>query len=216
MTHNGSPGTTRRRVLLGVGAGATVALAGCTSGGEGGADNVPVRGNPDANVTLEVYEDLGCPACQSYIQNGFDSIQTNYLEDGLVRYEHRDFITTGIAAEQAASAAREVLERHGDEDFWAFVHAIYDNQNRLRAEVPSLFGEIAGNLGLDADAIEAAGENRDHQNAVQADIDRGRNLGVQGTPSFVVDGNLVDRSGAATMNQLVAAVSQQLDQALDG
>lgn len=206
--------TTRRRVLLGMGAGTTAALAGCLGGGSGGAENVPVLGDPDADVVVEVYEDFGCPHCKAYNQNGFPQIQNTYLEEGRIRYEHRDFVVTGMPAEQAASAAREVLDEHGNEEFWTFAEALYDNQNRLGTEVPELFGELAENQGLDASSIETAGEDRTHENAVQADIDRGRNFGVQGTPSFVLDGSLVDMSGARTGEQRASILANEIDAAL--
>jgi len=206
MTDNGSWGpVTRRQVLLGTGAGATVALAGCTSGNSDGADNVPVKGDPDADVTLEVYEDLGCPACQSYVQNVFPGIQEEYLSNGRIRYEHRDFVVTGSAARQAANAAREVLDRDGDEAFWAFTMAVFDNQNRLRAEAPGLFSELAEQVGVgEPSAVADAGSNLAHDSEVEADIDRGQSLGVGSTPSFVIDGDTVDPSSLGT----------ELDQAL--
>lgn len=208
MTENGSPGTaTRRRVLLGAGAGATVALAGCLGGSASGADNVPVRGDPDADVTLEVYEDMGCPACQNYVQNVFPSVRNQYLDGGRIRYEHRDFVVTGPAARQAANAAREVLERAGDEAFWAFVKAVFDNQSRLGTEAPGLFGELAGGIGVEEpSAVTEAGESLAHDSEVDADIERGESLGVSSTPSFVIDGNTVDGSN----------LGPEIDQALAG
>ena len=196
MTENGSLGTaTRRRMLLGAGAGATAALAGCLGGTASGADNVPVRGDPDADVTLEVYEDMGCPACQNYVQNVFPSVRNQYLDSGRIRYEHRDFVVTGPAARQAANAAREVLERAGDEAFWAFVTAVFDNQNRLGTETPGLFGELAGGIGVEEpSAVTEAGESLAHDSEVDADIQRGESLGVSSTPSFVINGSTVDGS----------------------
>ena len=193
MMSNGSQGMTRREILLGAGAGATVALAGCTNSTPGGADNVPVRGDPDAAVTLEVYEDLGCPACRRYVQDVFPDIQSRYLSDGRIRYEHHDFIVIGPASEQAASAAREVLDREGDDGFWSFTGAVFDNQNRLQSEAPGLFSDLAENLGFDnPDAIATAGQNLEYDSAVESDMNRGRSLGVEGTPSFAVDGSLVE------------------------
>jgi protein-disulfide isomerase len=220
MTHDGTRGTaTRRRVLLGVGAGATAALAGCTGGTASGAETVPVRGNPDADVVLEVFEDFGCGFCQSYVQNLFPSIRSQYLDDGLIRYEHRDFITTDPPdavgpSQQAANAAREVLDRHGDAAFWEFAEALYDNQGRLSAEAPGLFGELAGNLGFDAGPVEDAAVDLAHDSAVQADIDRANDLNLGGTPSFVLDGSQVDTGGARDLGDVVALVAEEIDQAL--
>jgi protein-disulfide isomerase len=180
--------------------------------GETTAATVPVRGDPEAAVTLEVYEDLGCPACRSYVQNGLPQLEAGYIDEGQIRYEHRDFPVTGPAAEQAASAAREVLARHGNDAFWEFVSAVFANQGRLGQSPPDLFEELAGNLGFDADAVATAGQERSHQSVVERDITRGEELGVEGTPSFVVDDQLVDTSGARSID----AVADALDTALAG
>ena len=219
MIDTGSSGeTTRRQVLLGVGGGAAVALAGCLGGTPDGADSVPVRGDPDADVVLEVYEDLGCSGCRQYVQNGFPTIRADFLDDELIRYEHHDFIVTDPrdrvgAAERAANAAREVLDRHGDEAFWQFTGAVFDNQNRLRSESPGLFGELAGDLGVDADAVETAAVELDHESDIEADQNRGDALGVGATPSFALDGDLLDPP-RGTMNQLISGISQEIVRAL--
>lgn len=207
-------GPTRRQVLIGLGAGGTAALAGCLGGGEGGADPVPVRGDPEADVVLEVFADLNCPFCADYNENGFPDVQSQFLDDGLIRYEFRNFVTTGTAGEQAASAAREVFDRHGNDAFWQFKTAMYDNQDRMPAQIPEVFADVASNLDLDADAIAEAGNDRSYQNAVESDIDRGRSLGVQGTPSFVVDDSLVNTRGANTMERVVSRVAQEIQSAL--
>jgi len=233
---------TRRQLLAATAAG-TALLAGCigdSGDGDDGADTggvpdgnttnstdtndtgettaatVPVRGDPEAAVTLEVYEDLGCPACRSYVQNGLPELEAGYIDEGQIRYEHRDFPVTGPAAEQAASAAREVLARHGNDAFWEFVSTVFANQGRLQSNPPDLFEELAGNLGFDADAVATAGQERSHQSVLDRDFDRGEELGVEGTPSFAVDGQLVDTGGARTIEDVVDAVIDALETALDG
>jgi protein-disulfide isomerase len=183
--------------------------------GETTASSVPVRGDPEAAVTLEVYEDLGCPHCRDYAQNGFPELEDGYIEEGQIRYEHRDFVVTGPEAAQAASAAREVLARHGTDAFWSFVDAVFADQARLRSEGSTVLGELAADLDFDADAVETAGADRTHQSVVERDKARGLDAGVTGTPSFVVDGELVDTGDARSMSERVEAVSDALDEALN-
>jgi protein-disulfide isomerase len=189
-----------------------------TGGGTGDDERaaaVPVRGDPEADVTLEVYEDLGCPHCRNYVQNYYPDLASEYVEGGRIRYEHRDFVVTGEAAAQAASAAREALARHGNDAFWSFTTAIYETQSRI-TEGPDLFRDLAGDLDMDAEAIATAGANRAHRDVVERDMERGQELGVSGTPAFVVDGEQVDTSGAQSMGDVVEAVSAALDEALGG
>lgn len=186
--------TVSRRVFLtSVGAGAAVMLAGCTDGGEvaNGSESAPVHGAPDAEVTLEVYEDFACSFCQDYNQNVFPALEAEYLDTGQLRYEHRDFPVVFDSGDrqsyQAASAAREVYENHGDEAFWSFKSRLMAEGDRIEADSPSLYGEIASELDLDADGIETAAANTIHEDETDADVERGRSLGVSSTPSFVLE-----------------------------
>lgn len=209
QTYDTSGGIKRRGVLIGIGAGA-VALAGCLAGSSSGAENVPVLGNPDADVTLEVYEDLGCPACAEYNQSpdGFPAIEDGYIEPNHIRYEHRDLITTPNGAE-AANAAREVYHRHGNEAFWEYKSAVLADQGSLQNAPFETLREIADDQGLDADAIREAAGDRAHADEISDDESRAGSLGANQTPSFVVDDNLVG-GGVAAVQQ----TRQELDEAL--
>ena len=207
--------TSRRRLLLGVGTGVAVAAAGCTSGNPSGADRVPVRGDGDADVTLEVYEDLNCPTCRQYAQTVFPAVQTNYLTEGRIRYEHRDFVVTDPRdqtgpARRAANAAREVYDRHGNGAFWEFTASVFDNQGSLGPGAPAFLGGLADGLGFDGGAVEAAASNLEYDDAIDADMERGQALGVRGTPSFVLDGDLL----SPNLGTLASDLAQELDRAL--
>lgn len=207
MSHQDTPWTSRRRVLAGVGAG-MVALAGCSGASDEGAENVPVLGDPDAGVTLEVFEDMACGACRAYENNGFESIESNFIATEQIRYEHRDRISIGTPSRDAANAAREVLEMEGNDAFWEFKSAVFDRQERLRRSPVETLRSVADSLGFDADAIAEAARQRSHSDDVSADNERGRSLGVTATPSFVIDGALA--SEGADISELTA----QLDSAL--
>lgn len=182
----------RRTFLGGVGASA-VALAGCLGGGTAeGSENVPVRGDPDADVTLEVYEDFTCGHCQNYETQTFPQVQEAYLAPGLIRYEHRDYPFLSSQAWQAASAVREVYEENGNGSFWEYKSALMERGSEIESGAPDVFGSVAEELTLDADSIQTAATDRVHDDAAEADKERGESLGVGGTPSFVVDGELAD------------------------
>lgn len=190
-------GLSRRTFLGGLGAG-TVVLAGCLGGGTAdGSENVPVRGDPDADVTLEVYEDFTCPHCQTYEQETFPEVQDAYLEQGLIRYEHRDFPFLGGEAWQAASAVREVYDEYGNDQFWEYKSALMARGGEIETGAPDVFGSVAEEMTLESEPIRSAAADRAHDDAAEADKERGRSLGVNGTPSFVVNGELMDGQRAA-------------------
>ena len=173
-----------------------------------GEASVPVLGDPDAAVTLEAYEDMGCPHCRRYENDGFETIREQYLEPGRIRYEYRDRTVTGAPGTAAANAAQAVFEREGNDAFWEFKSAVFDRQERLRRSPVETLRSVADSLGFDADAIAEAARQRSHSDDVSADNERGRSLGVTATPSFVIDGALA--SEGADISELTA----QLDSAL--
>lgn len=187
----------RRTFLGGLGAG-TVVLAGCLGGGTSeGSESVPVRGDPDADVTLEVYEDFTCGHCQTYETQTFPQVQESYLEPGLIRYEHRDYPFLSEEAWQASSAVREVYVEYGNEEFWTYKSALMERGSEIKSGAPDVFGTVAQELDFDAESIRSAAIDRVHDDAAEADKERGESLGVPGTPSFVVDGQLMDGQRAA-------------------
>jgi len=235
--------TSRRRFLLGVTTGAA-ALAGCASGndggdggsgetgdGSGGGDSPtdgstptttesllppPVLGDPDASVTLAVYEDYACPHCADYNRNGFAELQSAYIESGDIRYEHRDapIPVADPGSWQAASAARDVQARHGTDAFWDYAKKLFENSGSLGGDVGSLFERLATDLGLgEAEAIAQAGVDRVHDPTVRADRQRATELGVPGTPAFVIDGEVVTSGfGGGTISTVRSALDSALSE----
>lgn len=182
----------RRAFLGGVGA-STVVLAGCLGGGSSeGSESVPVRGDPEADVTLEVYEDFTCGHCQNYNAETFPTVEEQYLDPGLIRYEHRDYPFLSEESWAAVSAVREVYDEYGNDEFWSYKKELMAQGGDIQSNAPDIFGSVAQELDLDAESVQSAAADRAHDDSAEADKERGESLGVSGTPSFVVDGELAD------------------------
>jgi len=177
--------------------------------------SVPVLGDPDAPVTLAVYEDFLCPHCRTYNEELFPDIATEYIDPDRIRYEHRNFpVVHEQHSLEAASAAREVFEAYGNEAFWAYKSRLFDRQDEVRANVTDLCGEIAEEMGLDGDAIQTAATERAHDDDTERDQSRGQERGIRATPTFVVDGNPVPTQRDDTIRSIVERTMATLDSAL--
>ncbi|WP_123534193.1 DsbA family protein [Halosimplex salinum] len=198
--NTGAP--TRRRFLAGAAASVAAGLAGCSglvTGQDDGdlattADaslSTPTLGADDAPVTVGVYKDFACPACAQFNEQITPLIERDYVEEGVVRYEHYDFPLDMHDPESytAANAARAVQDLAGDDAFFAFADALFANQSD---QSPGTYAELAGDVDVEGDRVRSAAEGRTYRHVVSADKDRGLDEGVRGTPTVVVDGSIVD------------------------
>ena len=65
-----------------------------------------VLGNPEAKVTLVMYEDFQCPFCERFFTDSEKNIRNTYVQDGSVQLVYRDFAFLGPESDRAAEAAR--------------------------------------------------------------------------------------------------------------
>ena len=112
-----------------------------------------------------------------------------YVEDGTLRLEWRDFPYLGQESVDAAVAARAAGEQG---KFWEYHDLLYERQGT----VPGGFSEenlarFARELGLDVERFESDVRSEELAAAVQEDFVGGQNEGIQGTPSFVVNGRVL-------------------------
>lgn len=204
----------RRRVLRGVGTAGGIAIAGCL--GRSGSTPTgreratagpdlppPVLGDPEANVTVGVYEDFSCPHCASFNREVFPRIETEYLEPETVRYEHHDFpIPVDDWSWPAASAARAVQDGRGDRPFFAYAKRLFENQGQFTL---ARLAELAEAVGADGPTAREAADEERYRPVVEADRSAGLDRGVSGTPTVFVDDE-----------RMVAPSFAELADAIDG
>lgn len=211
--------TTRRRFVGGVVAAGVAGLAGCdgsettqttTDTGTTTAEAVlpaPVRGDPEAAVTVAVYSDFACPHCARYATEEYPAGVKEYVDNGQIRYEHHDFpIPVSKQSRPAANAARAVQDTEGDTAFWTFAEGLFEQYDSLG---PSLYGTLATEVGADPETVRSAAANRRYTETIDADRARGRQQGVRGTPTIFVDGEATSTHRAETVS---AAIEKALSQ----
>jgi protein-disulfide isomerase len=140
-----------------------------------------IQGAPDAAVTLVEYGDYECPYCGA----AYPIVKELQAELGdSLRFVFRNFpITTAHPhAEQAAEAA-EAAAAQGQ--FWPMHDLVYENQQRLAADDLVAY---AGRLGLDVERFSRELGEHAHADRVHEDFMSGVRSGVNGTPTFFMNG----------------------------
>ncbi len=109
-----------------------------------------------------------------------------YVEDGTLRIEWRDFPYRGRASVNAAVAAR-TAQAQGK--FWEYHDLLYENQFSGFSD-ENLFA-LARKADLDMRRFESDYESGRYAALVQADFREGQRIGVNGTPTFFINGRVL-------------------------
>lgn len=193
-----------RKILLA--ATLTLALAACTDT-TGLSGTIHTDAHPDtaqsALVTVTEFGDLQCPACKSAQDVVVEPLIAKYGTQ--IRFEFRHFPLASI--HRFAMEAAEAAECAADQGmFWEFVEHAYEHQSELSSEA---LRDWARTLGLDTDLFDRCVRSHVKRKAIQASYDEGRANGVQGTPTFFVNG----QQTPANVETLSTAIDAALEQA---
>jgi protein-disulfide isomerase len=147
-------------------------------------DSDHVRGNRDANVYLITYSDYQCPYCSRFHPT-LQQLMDEYGDDIAVVYRHFPLDAIHPQARPAAEASECVADLGGEDAFWKFTDAIFEDQTRL-----SDLASVASEVGINRGAFTACTENRKFEDVVEEDYQKGMTAGVTGTPgNFIVNKN---------------------------
>ena len=167
-------------------------------------------GDPNAPVTIDVFEDFQCPACQRFTENTEPLIIQNLVASGQARYVFHNYpFLDGNGAgssgesDQAANAAMCANEQ---DKFWEMHSILYANWN---GENQGAFSSrrlqaMAESLGLDMDAFNSCFNSNQYEAEIQADFDLGGQMGVSGTPTVFVNGQRVGQPRQVPSYQEIA------------
>ena len=105
-----------------------------------------------------------------------------YVRDGTLRIEWRDFPYRGQESVNAAVAARSAQAQG---KFWEYHDLLYENQASGYSD--ENLTSYAKEIGLDMKRFEDDYESARYAGLVQDDFRRGQSIGVNGTPTFLIN-----------------------------
>jgi protein-disulfide isomerase len=168
----------------------------------------PVLGDPNAPVTMAVFEDFRCPGCQSFELNVMPNLRRDYVEDGRVKVAYFNLpVVNPVAASEHVARVGECVFRQSNEAFWEMKTPLYRAQSELAnaRRVVELATTYAPSI--DTGALDACIADPSSLQAVRDDAALATRLQVRSTPTVIVNGVPV-----ATPSD--AAVRAALDAAL--
>jgi len=160
----------------------------------------PVKGNPRAPVTVVVFSDFQCPFC-SRVEPTLKQVEQAYGAKVRIAWKHKPlpFHPNAVPAALAAEAAREQGK------FWQMHDKMFAAQQELS---PASYERWARELGLDLNRFKAAQSSEKLKARIQEDDQLATRLGIDGTPTMAVNGELV--VGAVPFENLKAVIDRKL------
>lgn len=164
-----------------------------------------VVGKSTSGVKLVMYGDFECPGCGAF----YPIVQqvVNHYNDE-ISFQFVNFPLTQIHA-NALAAARSAEAASNQNKFWEMHDLLYQNQTSWRGSTngASTFEGYAGQLGLDMAKYRTDFASAATNAIINADIATGQVLKVTSTPTFLIDGKIVeDNNTIASAEKFQAAI----------
>lgn len=174
----------------------------------------PVRGNPQAKVTIVNFDDFQCPFCARMHSTLFPGLLKEY--GSKVRFIYKDFPLLEIHPwAMRAAVDANCLAAQNNDAYWDFADYVHSNSKAVAGGNP---GEAFLNLDkealqegdkhhLDAEKLKACVQKAD-DGAVRASMAEGDKLGVDSTPTLFINGEKV--SGAMPEEEMRSIIDRAL------
>ena len=159
-----------------------------------GVDDDPMLGSADAKVLMIEFGDYQCPSCRMFWKDIEPRLKKEYIDTGKVKLVFRDFPLTGIHPE-AVLAAEAVNCARDQNKYWEFHDKVFREQYNKGDDVirlkPADLKKWAKDLKLDQASFDQCLDSEKYKNEIVKDKMEGEAAGVQGTPTFFINGHVV-------------------------
>ncbi|NJK99621.1 MAG: thioredoxin domain-containing protein [Spirulinaceae cyanobacterium SM2_1_0] len=157
----------------------------------------PRTGASELRWVLLEFSDFQCPYCSRAVETVAQFVARHRSEVTLV-FKH---LPLSAIHPEARAAARAAWAAQQQGQFWPYSERLFANQERLGE---AFYEELAGDLGLDL--VQFAGDRQRADAAIDRDIVQAQQLAANGTPFFVLNGEIIE--GAADLETFEAALAR--------
>ena len=160
-----------------------------------------VEGNAKSKVVIIEYSDFQCPACRTY----YFVVKELVAEfGGQAAFVYRHFPLTEIHA-NAELAARATQAAGKQGKFWEMHDILFEKQNEWAkvADIELMFESYARLLGISVEQFKADFTSKEIKDFVRAERAHAIKSGLQGTPSFFVNGKQIQNPNSVEAFKII-------------
>lgn len=164
--------------------------------------NAPVTGGKNAKVTIVEFSDFQCPFCSRGAQVMTD-LKKKYGDK--IQIAFKNFPLPFHNQAEGAAVAALCANEQSSSLFWKMHDEMFANQDQL--SVDALKG-LAKKIGVKSDVFDTCLTSNKYLDQVKKDMEQGKNLKVKSTPTFFVNGQLIN--GAQPIEVFSELIDEEL------
>lgn len=181
------------------------------------ADDDPVRGDPNAPISIIEFSDFQCPFCARFHVQTLPSLLEEYIDTGKVKLVYRDFPIQSIHPNALpAAVAAECANEQGK--YWEYHDALFEKQSSWARQDSNsailTFTQYAQDIDLEMEQFNSCLSTGKYLQEVQKDLNDGRDYDITGTPGFFIGNDeigFVKLNGAQPFDSFKRIIDAQLD-----
>ena len=167
-------------------------------------------GSSEAKVTIKVFSSLTCPHCASFHAHIYEKLKKEYIDKGLVKFEHHAF-PLDLAALNA-----EVIVRCQDinEKKFDLLTEMYNKQNKWAVgsdinKINELIKKVGLNFNLSNEKMDLCLKNEQVQDEIlEQRIEAQKKYKIESTPTIIINNKRY--SGKIDYKQFKKAIDKKL------
>lgn len=175
-------------------------------------ENQPFIGDEDAPVNVIEFGDYRCPHCKNFHQNVFPVIKEQLVDSGDVKFYFVNYAFLSEDSDRGAKFAETVYQELGQDTFWEFHDHLFaqtpDDMDQTGVYTDEFLQQTLQDVVEDEEQVQTvvdAFKNGAGEDALATDMDIAGNLGVTGTPTVAVDGEVIQLN---SFEDLINAVEE--------
>ena len=176
-----------------------------------GVDDDPMLGSPDAKVLMIEFGDYQCPSCRMFWKDIEPRLKKDYIDTGKVKLVFRDFPL--MQSHPEALLAAMAVNCAGEQGkYWQYHDKVFREQYNKGDDVIRLkaadLKKWAKDVGVDQPKFDQCLDSEKLKEEVLKDKADGDAAGVQGTPTFFINGRVM--GGAQTYPEYRKVIDELL------
>ena len=177
--------------------------------------NLPRLGSKKASIVVVEFSEFQCPYCVRHFKQTMPLIKSNYIDTNKIQYVSRDFPLGFHANAKGAAVAVRCAAEQNDDAYWAMHDGLFtQGPSGLKTDN---YKKLAKENNLNTKKFAECLDNPAIAKLVDADSVYGQQVGVSGTPAFLIgklDGDKIVDVKRLTGAQPYSAFASAIDSML--